>query len=386
MHNFFNSVLSKLTRITSGGKLIKEIDGLRFIAIIPVLIQHFSERFQRNTISVYEIQSVDQYINLLASRGFLGVYIFFVISGFVLALPFAAHKFQDKKKVHVSSYFWRRLTRLEPPYVLWITVFFIIAVLNHRLSFIEDLPHYLASITYTHSLIYHEWSPINPPTWTLEIEIQFYILAPFLSMFFFQIKNKYLRRGFNTLVILVLMLVQQHFLLFRNPYSLTILGHLQYFLIGFMLVDIYLNDWAKIESKALYDYIGIISLAALIYSWSWDFELLNRFLTIICLFIFFISAFKGIYLNKFLTNKWITAIGGMCYTIYLIHLPFAEFWILFTKRVQITSQYSVDFVIQLICFLFVVLMISSFFYIWVERPFMNKNWPREFYSKLKTYF
>lgn len=386
MLKFINSIPTKLTRITSGGKLIREIDGLRFMAILPVLIQHFTERFERNTTIDFNTQSSDQLLSFLASRGFLGVYIFFVISGFVLALPFAAHKFQQKKKVQISSYFWRRLTRLEPPYIIWMTLFFLIFVFYKHMPFMEYLPHYLANITYTHALIYNQWSPFNPPTWTLEIEIQFYILAPFLSMLFFRIENKYYRRIVNVGIIVALVCFQQYMQWYKNPYSFTILGHLQYFLLGFILVDFYLNDWKEIKANWIFDLTGLLSLCSLIYFWSWNYELYSRALVLLSLLVFFVSVFKGNYLNRFVTNRWIMVIGGMCYTIYLIHLPFAEFLILFTKKIQFTDLYAVNLLVQLGIFLPIILSISAVLYLWIERPFMDKDWPKNFYLKLKSYF
>ncbi len=386
MGSFLNKIHSKLTRITSGGKLIKEIDGLRFMAILPVMVQHFTERFDRYSTFSFEHSSTDEFTSYLAARGFLGVYIFFVISGFVLALPFASHKFLGKKEVKISSYFWRRLTRLEPPYILWISLFFILFMLHNKVQFYEYLPHYFANLTYTHALIYNHWSPFNPPTWTLEIEIQFYILAPFLSMLFFKIDNKIYRRTFNALFILVLVLIQQYFVFYRSPYNLTILGHLHYFLIGFMLVDIYLNDWKNLKPSAIFDFIGLFSLVSLIYFWSWGFELSSRVLVILSLFVFFISVFKGNYLNRLVTNRWVMVIGGMCYTIYLIHLPFAEFLIRLTRSIHLTDIYTVNLLIQLIIFIPIILVISAFFYVWIERPFMNKDWPQNFVAKVKSYF
>lgn len=386
MLNFLNKIHSRLTRITSGGKLIREIDGLRFMAILPVMIQHFTERFDRYSTVTFVHTPVDNFTSYIASRGFLGVYIFFVISGFVLALPFASHKFMSKKKVEISTYFWRRLTRLEPPYIIWMTLFFILFVFHNRVTFSEYLPHYLANITYTHTLIYNRWSPFNPPTWTLEIEIQFYILAPFLSMLFFQIGNKLYRRIFNVLFIILLVLVQQYYGLYKNPYSFTILGHLQYFLIGFILVDFYLNDWRDLKRSTVFDVTGLLSLASFIYFWSWNYELSSRVAVILSLFIFFISVFKGNYLNQFVTNRWIMVIGGMCYTIYLIHLPFAEFWIRITKSIHITDIYTLNLLIQLVIFIPLIIVISAFFYVLIERPFMNKDWPQNLLAKAKSYF
>ena len=386
MIKFVKNLPQRLTRITSGGKLIREIDGLRFLAIIPVLIQHMYERYQRNTPLHFAENNEKAVTEFFASRGFIGVYIFFIISGFILALPFAKHSFANGKKVSVGEYFYRRVTRLEPTYILWITLLFIVFVLHGNNSFTEGLPHYLASITYTHGLIYHKWSPINPPTWTLEIEIQFYILAPILAWLFFSIKNKIQRRIINVSAIFLIMIAQQYFKFYTNPYNLTILGHLHYFLAGFMLSDVYLCDWETIKKSRWFDLIAAIALIIVLTSWSWDFEFPLRVIFVLSLFVLFYAIFKSVKVNKFFTNGWITAIGGMCYTIYLIHLPMEEALVRLTKNIHVTDYFSVNLFIQLLIVLPVILATSSVMFLLFEKPFMDKDWPAKFSANVKGVF
>jgi peptidoglycan/LPS O-acetylase OafA/YrhL len=386
MRKFIQQLPQRLTRITSGGKIIREIDGLRFLAIIPVIMQHMYERFERNTTISFVPGNEKTVTGFFASRGFIGVYIFFIISGFILALPFAKHRFADGKKVNVGQYFLRRVTRLEPTYILWITVFFIIFVIHGHNSFATYLPHYLASITYTHGLIYHMWSPINPPTWTLEIEIQFYILAPLLAWLFFSVRNKMKRRLINLFAILLLIIVQQYFKFYTNPYNLTILGHLHYFLAGFMLADVYLCDWREIKRSRWYDIVAITALAIVLISWSWNFEFSLRLIFLISLFVLFFAVFKGVAVNQFITNRWVTAIGGMCYTIYLIHLPMEEFLIVLTKKIHVSNYLSVNLLIQLLIAVPIVLIVSSVFFLLFEKPFMDKDWPRKLSARVKNVF
>jgi len=386
MIKFIQQLPQRLTRITSGGKIIKEIDGLRFLAIIPVLIQHMYERFTRNTPIQFVAGHENDTTIFFASRGFIGVYIFFIISGFILALPFAKHRFAGGKKVNVGQYFLRRVTRLEPTYVLWISVFFIIFVVHGHNSFSEYLPHYFASITYTHGLIYHKWSPFNPPTWTLEIEIQFYILAPLLAWLFFSITNKVKRRVVNIIAILLLMIVQQYCKFYTNPYNLTILGHLHYFLAGFMLADVYLCDWNEIKKVRWYDAVAFAALAVVLLSWSWNFEFPLRIIFVVSLFILFFAIFKGVAVNRWITNRWVTAIGGMCYTIYLIHLPIEEFLVVLTKKIHVTNYLSVNLFIQLLIVIPIILTISSVFFLLFEKPFMDKDWPRKLSAGVKNVF
>src|SRR5690606_39064336 len=166
----------------------------------------------------------------------------------------------------------------------------------------------------------------------------------------------------------------------------TILGHLHYFLIGFMLADIYLCDWNSIKKNTVYDFIALAAIIALIFSWSWDFELHRRLLFAASLFVLFFAVFKGNYVNRFISNRWISAIGGMCYTIYLIHLPFSEFLISLTKNIHITNSYTVNLIIQLLIFLPLIICLSAVFFLLFEKPFMDKNWPRNLIAKIKNIF
>lgn len=384
--NFLQNLPQKLGRVTSGRKLIGEIDGLRFLAITPVLVQHLSERFERNTSLTFAYPPSDTWSAFVASRGFLGVYIFFVISGFILALPFASHHINNTKKIVLKDYYWRRLTRLEPPFLFWMGLFFVVFLLVNHASVKEYLPHFLASITYTHTLIYNTWSPFNPPTWTLEIEIQFYILAPFLANLFFGIEHNLKRRIVLIVTLIVLMLVQQGLEFYANPASFTILGHLHYFLLGFLLVDIYLTDWSEMRRHRIFDLLALCAGFGLLFSWSWDYGLLSRFLVIGSLFLLFYSVFKGVWVNRFVTNSWVAAIGGMCYTIYLIHLPLAELIIRFTKDIRVSSYFTVNLLFQLMIYLPVVLLISIFGFLMIEKPCMNKDWPSNFKRKVLLLF
>ncbi len=162
---FFN-LPDSLRRVTSGAAFIPEIDGLRFLAIFPVILQHFSERLSRKG---PHLEGFNEKMVGVLSNGHIGVYIFFFISGFILALPFGKQKLLQGKPVSISKYYLRRLTRLEPPYLICMTLFFLLLVKVYHEQFSELFPHYVASCLYVHRIIYGVWSPINPLAWTLEI-------------------------------------------------------------------------------------------------------------------------------------------------------------------------------------------------------------------------
>jgi peptidoglycan/LPS O-acetylase OafA/YrhL len=109
-------VLNKISfnRITTSGIFIPEIDGLRFIAISSVVLYHLNGFLSEKDLTSYKS---NYFINLIESvfkQGHIGVPLFFVISGFILGIPFAKHFINKEPKVIISEYFKRRLTRLEP--------------------------------------------------------------------------------------------------------------------------------------------------------------------------------------------------------------------------------------------------------------------------------
>ncbi len=367
----------KLRRVTSGGNFIEEIDGLRFIAIFPVVIQHLSERLIRFHPDSHFDES---FLSSIVLRGHIGVYIFFVISGFILALPFAKSALFNSKSVNLKKYYYRRITRLEPPYIVVITLLFFVLALKEK-SFYSLLPHYLASIIYSHAFIFGIWTPINPPAWTLEIEVQFYILAPLLSALYFNIKSPMVRRVGLIIFLLVKTIIITQFNIPVRVY-LSLINSIEYFLIGFLIADFYLNKKLGTSSRyKLFDLIAIISFFTIMFTWSWNNELIYKLLFLAFLFAMFYASFKSKYFKMFLRNKWVSAIGGMCYTIYLIHLAFAELFVTITKNILITGNFMSTLLINLIVFLPLLFIISVAFFLLIEKPCMEPDWP----SKLKTY-
>jgi peptidoglycan/LPS O-acetylase OafA/YrhL len=158
------SSLERLRRRTTSGRYIPEIDGLRFICIMLVVLLHIQEMTQvwlgRAVVgapfgfwrSIHGAPSGP--VAWVVARGDLGVYVFFMISGFVLALPFAQSHRDHRETPSLSMYFVRRLTRIEPPYLAALVVSFALAPLAARAGLRQLLPHLGAGAVYSHAFVF----------------------------------------------------------------------------------------------------------------------------------------------------------------------------------------------------------------------------------------
>src|ERR1700679_2638582 len=107
---------ARLRRRTTSGEWLPEIDGLRFVAIASVLLFLMQGQLEHH----YALAIHPPFTGFARAVDFgnRGVPLFFVISGFILALPFARHHPLAAPAPSLRKYFLRRLTRLEPPYLL----------------------------------------------------------------------------------------------------------------------------------------------------------------------------------------------------------------------------------------------------------------------------
>src|ERR1700738_5416449 len=104
-------MIDRIRRITRDGRWIPEIDGLRFIAIFSVLLFHFGGELANRSGRIIPIEP--RYLPLfrLIGNGERGVRLFFVISGMILAMPFARYFLAQSKKVSLRKYHMLRVTR-----------------------------------------------------------------------------------------------------------------------------------------------------------------------------------------------------------------------------------------------------------------------------------
>jgi len=354
-------------RITTQKRFIPQIDGLRFVAISSVVFFHIYAALERGALPTPIEFNTD-----LAKRG---VELFFAISGFILGVPFASHHLLKSSPVSLKQYFLRRLTRLEPPYfislLVWAAMQFIV---GHR-ALSDMAPHLLASSFYTHNLIFGGFvGAVNTVAWSLEIEVQFYVLVPLLSLLF-SIPNARLRRG----LILVIMAVAGFL---SNPlysslhFHYSIAYYLAFFLAGFLVCDLYLTR-SRWKPSFFWD-LPALCLWPLVWIMGRNSGHIALPFVIIVLYL---AAFRGRISSAIFSNPVITNIGGMCYSIYLFHFIIIYGVKHLTAPWHFGNNFWFYFALQSSLILPFVLLFCGGFFLLIERPCMDREWPRKLWRR-----
>ena len=141
-------VWNRLKRVTTSGIYVPEIDGLRFIAIVSVVLFHLVLELHLRSGRVIPIENGTGWLYSVLCNGERGVRLFFIISGMILALPFARQMLLGERPVSLGKYYMRRVTRLEPPYIASILIAVLMfAIYQHGLHGISA-GHLLATTFY----------------------------------------------------------------------------------------------------------------------------------------------------------------------------------------------------------------------------------------------
>ena len=170
-----------------------EIDGLRAIAVISVIIFH--------------AQIIINEKNLLEG-GFIGVDIFFVISGYLIT-RIIFKELLLKNSFDFFNFYERRARRILP--MLFVVIFVSIPFAWKKLfpsDFVEYVDSIISSILFVSNFFfyfseteYDASSSLLKPflhTWSLGIEEQFYLISPLLTVFIF----KYFKKRILVLLII----------------------------------------------------------------------------------------------------------------------------------------------------------------------------------------
>jgi len=211
--------------------------------------------------------------------------------------------------------------------------------------------------------------------WSLEIEIQFYILVPLLALLF-AISDARVRRTLVITIMLAAGLISN--LLYRNPHwRASIIYYLAFFLAGFLLCDLYLSRKQWTRSFA-WDALVLCGWPLVWYMGLKSGHVVLPFVMVLL----YLAAFRGKVCSAIFSNRVITDIGGMCYSIYLFH-----FLVIYAVKHQtwtlhVGQSFWLYYGLQCILIIPWVLLFCGSFFLLVERPCMDREWPRKLWNTI----
>lgn len=167
-----------------------DIDGLRAVAILLVTIFHFD-------------------LLGIGKAGFIGVDVFFVISGFLITTIIVSEL--DAGKFRIGHFFYRRVRRLYPALLVTLVLFLCVAYAR----FLPDTFRELgleAALSQIYVINFYFWRTVNyfglqagsVPLlhfWSLAVEEQFYLVLPLVTIFLHRLGRRWLFAAFVTATI-----------------------------------------------------------------------------------------------------------------------------------------------------------------------------------------
>ena len=377
-------------RETVSTDFIPVIDGLRFLAIAMVVLFHINafvfERVVNQKLTFPSLFSANNFMAL----GYQGVQLFFVISGFILAVPFLREQFGlSERKPSYKSYILRRITRLEPPYIIAILgCFALLAIFSRDKIPMDDLLLSLgSSLAYAANFVFPGEKPhINVVTWSLEIEVQYYLIAPFVVTALCSLKGKVARRAVILFAIVAFGAFSWWLEAVVQLRVVSLANYFQYFLAGILLCDVYLLDRERLASLSHWTValmgIGLL-LAILLTDHALALDVRMKILSPLMIMAFYLITFGNTLWNRVFSLPLVTLIGGMCYSIYLIHAPIVAIIGRFVTPRLTFENFYVFFAVQSIVSLALILAASSVYFLCIEKPFMSRDWYKRFVARFR---
>tara|TARA_A100001015_G_scaffold134225_1_gene148934 strand:+ start:5828 stop:7774 length:1947 start_codon:yes stop_codon:yes gene_type:complete len=343
---------------------LTHLDGLRMISVISVIVFHLSDNF--------------------LPGGYIGVDIFFLISGYIITK--LINQEINENKFNLLNFYNRRIKRIVPALSVAIitTLFFSYFILvpkslintsNSAISsilFFSNFYFWFTSIDYT-----REISLLDPllHTWSLSVEGQFYILFP---IFFYLIIKKFKTKT-NSLILFVL-IVSLLFATYASLYHRNANFYFTFsrsweFLCGSVIALNINYLQSKFDNQKITNYLSNLSFIIIFLS-LFLFNKNSLHPSIITLLPLLSAAFLIIKPNDtklyqiLINNRLSIYFGKISYSLYLWH-----FLILSLYR----NLFGIDLTVFEMVFLFLIfLFISIISYHFIEQPFrkniiINKN-------------
>jgi len=339
------------------------LTGMRFIAATLVFVFHYAQ-------ILYQNHSLDFGYYLLRQLN-VGVNIFFVLSGFLIAYRYYSHL---QSRTELLHYWWKRIARILPLYYAVLGIHWIWQSLQQQA--LPDTQTFLLNITLLKGMSASYFYSVLTQSWSLTAEGMFYLLAPF-SFFLIRQRKLFLLQiplliGFG-----LFMAWLQHgsnggvgFGDIVFVMSSTFFGRCFEFFVGIYLAFL-VRKGAKAKHSICYTTAGAVAFFLLLFGLAYfayqgKIRVVNDHAIGILLFNFLMPGAIGLFLyglltertllSQLLSKKTIMLLGESSYAFYLLHIGLVAEALYF----HVTPN---------VFLLFVLLsVLSVFVYKWFERP------------------
>ncbi len=316
-----------MLKISKDNQQINALTGLRAIAAFFVVIHHLYPK-QKGILN-----SILEELNI-------GVTVFFVLSGFLIALRYSDSVQLNRK--WLKKYFVNRVARIFPMFFILTSLASVFDYLSNPNFSISNTYIYILNILLLKGFFANYVYSIIPQTWTLTVEECFYFSAPLVFV---------LNKKINILVqsVIIFSIGFLLYIFFRNidffgffnslPHILitTFFGRVFEFLIGvFCFYNI--NKFSKIKYKTNLGIIFFIlfflfQIVINYYNSKFAIQttigyLVNEFLFPIAISLFILGlVYESTYISKWLETKLMVLLGKSSYTLYLFHWGYSSYLI-----------------------------------------------------------
>lgn len=312
-----------------------------------------------------------------------GVWIFFVLSGFLMGKAFITKRYSYGDS-GILYFYKNRILQIFPIYYFCI---FILAIFVHPEIFRpENIKSLIRVATFTNDSLLN--INIDGALWSLSTEIQFYILVPFLVQFVVFLSDKI---GLNKVLFLVILFgVVERFALYKMNYSGAVdfefwdrciykplYCNIDLFIFG-ILANLYIDDISrKYKFKYIGFFIGIILALLLFVNFFFSYYTFNNYIefyaekfiyllptftALMTFFLIILIEYKDILFDIKNNKSILHYFGIMTFVIYVWHEP-----VLF-KVHQIIDQYHLGIGLNLLIGLCYCLFFGFLSYIFIEKP------------------
>lgn len=338
-----------------------DIDGLRAVAVISVILFHLDPRYLQG--------------------GFLGVDVFFVISGFLITKIIITERLEAR--FSYSSFYVRRAKRILPPLFLMLTLTIIAAFIILLPSDLYKFGISLASVLVFLSNIQYalrtgdyfsgdssEWPLLH--TWSLAVEEQYYFILPLMVLLLLKTKHQRLLLAFTVLGIVSFIFaeIMSRTVQFSAASYYLIVTRMGELLIGSIIACAQVKNRLPIWHSQILTALSALCLLLMFFFVNEDWIFPGVIAIPLCLSIGVIINSKETLVNRILSHKYMVSIGLLSYSLYLIHWP-----ILAMTRYVLNieqGQHSLDLSLQFLL-LTMIIVISLLSYRFVEKPLRKVN-------------